>query len=119
MGPRAVAHLPVDVKALGCDFFAFSGHKMYGPMGIGALWGRKDLLEQMEPLIYGGEMVARVEDQTATWAEVPYRFEGGTAHVAGAVGLGAAIEWLQRLPPGGPRACATGWRVRRRKDWRR
>lgn len=98
-GAQAVAHLPVDVKALDCDFFAFSGHKTYGPMGIGALWGRKNLLEQMEPLLYGGEMVARVEDQTATWAEVPYRFEGGTAYVAGAVGLAAAIEWLRGLPP--------------------
>jgi cysteine desulfurase/selenocysteine lyase len=98
-GAQGVAHLPVDVKALGCDFFAFSGHKMYGPMGIGALWGRKNLLEQMEPLLYGGEMVARVEDQTATWAEVPYRFEGGTANVAGAVGLAAAVEWLRGMSP--------------------
>lgn len=98
-GAQAVAHLPVDVKALDCDFFAFSGHKTYGPMGIGALWGRKNLLEQIEPLLYGGEMVARVEDQTATWAEVPYRFEGGTANVAGAVGLAAAFEWLRGLPP--------------------
>ncbi len=97
-GAQAVAHLPVDVAELGCDFFAFSGHKMYGPMGIGALWGRKELLAQMEPMIYGGEMVARVDDQTATWAEVPYRFEGGTAPVAGAVGLAAAIDWLQALP---------------------
>jgi cysteine desulfurase / selenocysteine lyase len=99
-GAQGVAHLPVDVAAMDCDFFAFSGHKMFGPMGIGALWGRRALLEQMEPLLYGGEMIARVEDQTATWAEVPYRFEGGTANVAGAVGLGAAIEWLQTLPPG-------------------
>ena len=71
---------------------------MYGPMGIGALWGRRELLAQMEPLIYGGEMIARVEDQTATWAEVPYRFEGGTPNVAGAVGLAAAIEWVRALP---------------------
>ena len=98
-GAQGVAHLPADVAKLGCDFFAFSGHKMYGPMGIGALWGRAELLEQMEPLLYGGEMVARVEDHSATWAEVPYRFEGGTAYVAGAVGLAAACEWLQALPP--------------------
>lgn len=98
-GAQGVAHLPADMAKLGCDFFAFSGHKMYGPMGIGALWGRAELLEQMEPLLYGGEMVARVEDHAATWAEVPYRFEGGTAYVAGAVGLAAACEWLQALPP--------------------
>ena len=97
-GAQGVAHLPADVAALDCDFFAFSGHKMYGPMGIGALWGRRELLAQMEPLIYGGEMIARVEDQTATWAEVPYRFEGGTPNVAGAVGLAAAIEWVRALP---------------------
>ena len=97
-GAQGVAHLPADVQALGCDFFAFSGHKMYGPMGIGALWGRRELLEPMEPLVYGGEMIARVEEQSATWAEVPYRFEGGTPNVAGAVGLGAAIDWVQGLP---------------------
>ena len=97
-GAQGVAHMPVDVAAMGCDFFAFSGHKMFGPMGIGALWGRKALLEQMEPLMFGGEMIARVEDQTATWAEVPHRFEGGTQNVAGAVGLAAAIDWVQALP---------------------
>jgi cysteine desulfurase / selenocysteine lyase len=97
-GAQGVAHLPADVKAMDCDFFAFSGHKMYGPTGIGALWGRRELLEQMQPLLYGGEMVARVEDQASTWAEVPYRFEGGTTNVAGAVGLAAAIAWLRELP---------------------
>ena len=99
-GAQGVAHLPVDVAAMDCDFFAFSGHKMFGPMGIGALWGRRPLLELMEPLLYGGEMIARVEEQTATWAEVPYRFEGGTPNVAGAVGLAAAINWVQALPAG-------------------
>ena len=98
-GAQGVAHLHPDMTALGCDFFAFSSHKMYGPMGSGALWGRPELLAQMEPLVHGGEMIARVDDQTATWAEVPYRFEGGTPNVAGAVGLAAAIEWLQTLPP--------------------
>ena len=98
-GAQGVAHLRTDVAAMGADFFAFSAHKMYGPMGTGALWGRPELLAQMEPLIHGGEMIARVEDQTATWAEVPYRFEGGTPHVAGAAGLAAAIDWLQALPP--------------------
>ncbi len=98
-GAQGVAHLPADVAALGCDFFAFSGHKMYGPMGIGALWGRGDLLEQMEPLLYGGEMIARVDDLASTWAEVPCRFEGGTPNAAGAVGLAAAVDWVQALPP--------------------
>lgn len=98
-GAQGVAHLPVDVAAMGCDFFAFSGHKMYGPMGIGALWGRQDLLAQMEPMVYGGEMIARVDEQAATWGAVPYRFEGGTPNVAGAVGLAAAIEWVRALPP--------------------
>ncbi len=97
-GAQGVAHLPVDVAALGCDFFAFSGHKMYGPMGIGALWGRRELLAQMEPQILGGEMIARVEDKTSTWCEAPHRFEGGTPNVAGAVGLAAAVEWTQALP---------------------
>jgi len=97
-GAQGVAHVRPDVVAMDCDFFAFSGHKMFGPMGIGALWGRRALLEQMEPLMYGGEMVSRVEEQSATWAEVPYRFEAGTSNVAGAVGLAAAVEWLQELP---------------------
>lgn len=99
-GAQGVAHLPADVADMGCDFFAFSGHKMYGPMGSGVLWGRRELLEQMQPLLYGGEMIGRVDDLTSTWAEVPYRFEGGTPNVAGAVGLAAAIEWLRRLPAG-------------------
>ena len=97
-GAQGVAHLPVDVAALGCDFFAFSAHKMFGPMGTGVLWGRSSLLQRMEPLFYGGEMIARVEEQTATWADVPYRFEGGTPNVAGVVGLAAAIDWQQALP---------------------
>ncbi len=99
-GAQGVAHLSTDVAVLGCDFFAFSGHKMYGPMGTGVLWGRPEMLAQMEPLLFGGEMIARVEDQSATWAEVPYRFEAGTPNAAGAVGLQAAIEWLQALPVG-------------------
>jgi len=96
-GAQGVAHLPVDVRAMDCDFFAFSGHKMFGPMGIGALWGRRELMEQMEPLLFGGEMIARVDEQVSTWAEVPYRFEGGTPNVAGAVGLASAIQWVQSL----------------------
>ncbi|MDD4342012.1 MAG: SufS family cysteine desulfurase [Kiritimatiellae bacterium] len=96
---QAVAHLPVNVQALDCDFLAFSGHKMYGPMGSGVLWGKRALLEQVEPTVFGGEMIARVDEATSTWAEVPYRFEGGTPHVAGAVGLATAIDWLSEFPP--------------------
>ena len=99
-GAQGVAHLPADVAALGCDFFAFSAHKTYGPMGSGALWGRRELLEQTEPILFGGEMIARVDDLKSSWAEPPYRFEAGTPNVAGAVGLAAAIEWVQGLPDG-------------------
>ena len=99
-GAQGVAHLPVDVGRLGCDFFAFSGHKAYGPMGIGALWGRRELMEQMQPTTFGGEMVGRVEDQATTWAEVPHRFEAGTTNAVGAVGLAAAIDWIRSLPAG-------------------
>lgn len=99
-GAQGVAHLKPDVAGMGCDFFAFSGHKTYGPMGIGALWGRRELLEQTEPILFGGEMIARVEDLKSSWAEPPYRFEAGTPHVAGAVGLAAAIDWVRDLPPG-------------------
>ncbi|NCD23200.1 MAG: SufS family cysteine desulfurase [Spartobacteria bacterium] len=99
-GAQGVAHLRADVAALDCDFFAFSGHKTYGPLGIGALWGRRELLAQTQPMIYGGEMIARVDDLKSTWAEPPYRFEAGTPNVAGAVGLAAAIEWVRGLPAG-------------------
>ncbi len=97
-GAQGVAHLPVDVAEMDCDFFAFSSHKMYGPMGSGALWGRRKLLDQMQPLLFGGEMIARVNEEASTWAEVPYRFEAGTPHVPGAIGLDAAIQWVQALP---------------------
>ena len=96
-GAQAVAHLPVDVRALGCDFYAFSGHKMYGPMGIGVLYGRAELLEAMPPWQSGGEMVGEVSFERATFQPPPHRFEAGTPDVAGAVGLGAAIDWLGRL----------------------
>jgi len=97
-GAQGVAHLPIDVAKMNCDFFAFSSHKMYGPMGSGALWGRRELLEQMKPLLFGGEMISRVNEATSSWAEVPYRFEAGTPHVPGAIGLDAAIDWVQSLP---------------------
>lgn len=94
---QSVPHGPVDVTALGCDFLAFSGHKMYGPMGIGVLWGRADRLREMEPLFGGGEMILRVELQSSTWNEIPYKFEAGTPNVAGAVALGAAIDYLRSV----------------------
>ena len=96
-GAQAVAHLAVDVRDLGCDFYAFSGHKMYGPMGIGVLYGRAALLEEMAPWQSGGEMVSEVSFERATYQPPPRRFEAGTPDVAGAVGLGAAIDWLGRL----------------------
>lgn len=92
-GAQGAAHLPVDVQALGCDFYAFSGHKVGGPMGIGALWGRRELLEAMPPYQGGGEMIARVELEHSTWAELPHKFEAGTPDVPGAVGLAAALDF--------------------------
>ncbi len=96
-GAQAVPHLPVDVKALGCDAYAFSGHKMCGPTGIGGLWARRSLLEAMEPYQGGGEMISLVERDMSTWAALPHKFEAGTPHIAGAVGLGAAVDWLSAL----------------------
>ncbi len=93
-GAQAVPHLPVDVRALGADFYALSGHKVYGPMGIGVLWGRKALLEEMPPWQGGGDMILSVTFEETTFNALPYKFEAGTPDVAGAVGLGAAIDWL-------------------------
>ena len=93
-GAQSAPHLPVDVEALGCDFFAFSGHKMCGPTGIGGLWGRRALLEEMQPVLGGGDMIDTVELERSTWAPLPHRFEAGTPHIAGAVGLGAAVDFL-------------------------
>jgi cysteine desulfurase/selenocysteine lyase len=96
-GAQAVPHLPVDVAALDCDFYAFSGHKMCGPTGIGGLWARRKLLESMEPFHGGGEMIRIVERDTSTWAEIPHKFEAGTPHIEGAIGLAAAVEYLGAL----------------------
>ncbi len=92
---QAAPHMAVDVQALDCDFLAFSGHKMCGPSGIGVLWGRTDLLLAMEPFLTGGHMIRRVETNTTTWGDLPHKFEAGTAPMAEAVGLGAAIDYLQ------------------------
>ena len=96
-GAQATVHGPVDVQALGCDYYAFSGHKVYGPTGIGVLWGRQDRLEALPPYQGGGEMIASVSFAGSTWAEVPAKFEAGTPNIAGAVGLGAALDWLDAL----------------------
>jgi len=94
---QLVPHSPTDVQALGADFLAFSAHKMLGPTGIGALWGRLDLLEAMEPAEGGGEMIRDVDFQTSTWAEVPQKFEAGTPPIAEAVGFGAAVDYLSAI----------------------
>ncbi len=96
-GAQGVPHLPVDVAALGCDFYAFSGHKMYGPTGIGVLWGREDVLAETGPWEGGGSMIRSVTLEKTIFADPPQRFEAGTPHIAGAVGLGAAVDWLDAL----------------------
>ena len=93
-GAQAVAHLEVDVQAIGCDFYAFSGHKLYGPTGIGVLWGRTELLERMPPWQAGGEMIDRVSFSGTTFNTLPFKFEAGTPHIAGAIGLAAAIGFV-------------------------
>ncbi len=94
-GSQAVYHMPVDVQALGCDFYVFTGHKLYGPTGIGVLYGREALLEQMPPFQGGGDMIRSVTFEKTTYADLPHKFEAGTPHIAGAVGLGAAVDYLQ------------------------
>jgi cysteine desulfurase / selenocysteine lyase len=96
-GAQATPHEKVDVQALGCDFYAMSAHKMYGPTGIGALWGREALLEAMPPWQGGGEMITRVSFEGTTFNELPHKFEAGTPNIAGAIGLGAAVKWLQDI----------------------
>jgi cysteine desulfurase/selenocysteine lyase len=96
-GAQATAHVPVDVQALGCDFYAFSGHKMYGPTGIGVLWGRESLLEGMIPYQGGGEMINYVTFESTEYAPLPYKFEAGTPNIAGVIGLGAALDYLWSL----------------------
>lgn len=93
-GAQAISHFSVDVKALDCDFYAFSGHKVFGPTGIGVLYGKRALLEAMPPYQGGGEMIERVTFAGSTWNELPYKFEAGTPNIGGAIGLGAAIRWL-------------------------
>ncbi len=96
-GAQAVPHLPVDVQALDCDFFAFSGHKMFGPTGTGVLYGRESLLEDMPPYQGGGDMILEVRMDGSTWNDLPYKFEAGTPNISGVVGLGAAVTYLQAI----------------------
>ncbi len=96
-GAQAVPHMKVDIKKLGCDFFAFSGHKMLGPTGIGVLWVRKSVLETMVPFHGGGDMIREVHKYETTWNDLPYKFEAGTPNIADVVGLGAAIDYLTKI----------------------
>ena len=96
-GAQAVAHLPLDIPALGVDFYCFSAHKLYGPTGVGVLWGRRELLEAMPPWQGGGDMIDRVSFERTTFAPLPHKFEAGTPDIAGVIGLDAAIKWLGGL----------------------
>lgn len=96
-GAQAVPHMKVDVQDLGCDFYCFSAHKMLGPTGIGVLWGRRELLDRMSPFNYGGEMISKVTIDETSFKETPYKFEAGTPHIAGVIGLGAAVDYLSSV----------------------
>jgi cysteine desulfurase/selenocysteine lyase len=96
-GSQAVYHMAVDVQALGCDFYAFTGHKLYGPTGIGVLYGREAVLDAMPPYQGGGDMIRSVTFEGSTWNDLPYKFEAGTPHIAGAIALGAAIDFVDGI----------------------
>ncbi|MEO9254648.1 MAG: cysteine desulfurase [Tepidiformaceae bacterium] len=96
-GAQSAPHMPIDVNALGCDFFAFSAHKMLGPTGVGVLWAREGLLESMEPFLGGGEMISLVTPEMSTWADVPHKFEAGTPNIADVIAFGAALDYLAEL----------------------
>ncbi len=96
-GAQSVPHIKVNVQELNCDFLAFSGHKMCGPTGIGVLYGKKELLEKLDPTVFGGGMIREVTLEGSTWNDLPYRLEAGTPNIAGAIGLAAAIEYLQNI----------------------
>src|SRR3989344_1819038 len=93
-GAQAVPHMKVDIDALGADFYVFTGHKMLGPMGIGVLWGKREILEEMPPFLFGGEMISKVTLIKTSWNELPWKFEAGTPNVGGAIGLAAACDYL-------------------------
>ena len=94
---QSIAHMKIDVKELNCDFLAFSGHKIFGPMGIGVLYGKSKFLNDIEPFLYGGDMISEVSFQNSKWNEVPFKFEAGTQNVAGAIGLGKAIDYINKI----------------------
>jgi cysteine desulfurase/selenocysteine lyase len=96
-GAQAIVHRKVDVRALGCDFYAWTGHKLYGPTGIGVLWGKRDLLERMPPFMGGGDMISSVTYEQSTWAAVPHKFEAGTPPILEGIGLKAAIDYVQAI----------------------
>jgi cysteine desulfurase/selenocysteine lyase len=96
-GSQAAVHLPIDVRAIGAEFYVFTAHKLYGPMGVGVLYGREAVLEAMPPFLGGGDMISTVTFEGSTWNELPHKFEAGTPNVAGAVGLGAAIDYVRRV----------------------
>ncbi len=96
-GAQAVPHMTVDISKIGCDFYVFTGHKMLGPTGVGVLWGRRELLEAMPPFMFGGEMISKVGLSKSTWNELPWKFEAGTPDIAGAVGLGGAVDYLNKV----------------------
>ena len=99
-GAQSAPHMAIDVQDLGCDFFTLSGHKMLGPTGIGVLYGKEEILNQMNPIEFGGEMIDFVYEQEATWKELPWKFEAGTPNIAGAIALGAAVDYLSALGMG-------------------
>lgn len=96
-GSQSVPHMKVNLKKMGVDFFAFSGHKMLGPTGIGVLWSKRDILEEMDPFLFGGDMISEVKLTGARWNKLPYKFEAGTPNIAGAIGLGVAVDYLKDL----------------------
>lgn len=96
-GAQSVPHLPVDVQELDCDFMAFSAHKMCGPTGVGVLYGKPEVLSEMDPFLFGGEMISKVTLEEATWKDAPHRFEAGTPNIAGVIGLGAAVDYLSEV----------------------
>jgi cysteine desulfurase/selenocysteine lyase len=96
-GSQAAYHMPVDVQALDCDFYVATGHKLYGPTGIGVLYGRQALLEEMPPFLGGGDMIRSVTFEKSTWNDLPFKFEAGTPDIAGAIGLGAALDYMSAV----------------------